>query len=117
MSTYRDLTVWQKAMELAESTYKLCSLIPETERFGLISQMQRAAVSIPSNIAEGHGRNSNNEFIRFLQIANGSKCELQTQILLCEKIGYLKREDTKQILLLSESIGKMIYSLCQSLNQ
>ncbi|MBQ6018845.1 MAG: four helix bundle protein [Clostridia bacterium] len=116
MSTYRDLNVWQKAMELAEYTYNLCSLLPEEERFGLISQMQRAAVSIPSNIAEGHGRNSDKEFIRFLMIANGSKCELQTQILLCEKIGYLKRENTKQVLVLTEKVGKMIYSLMNSLS-
>ena len=82
MSTFRDLTLWQKAMELAEAVYALCKQLPDVERFGLISQMQRAAVSIPSNIAEGHGRYSDNDFIRFLQIANGSKCELQTQILL-----------------------------------
>lgn len=102
-------------MDLAESTYLLCKKLPESEKFGISSQMQRAAVSIPSNIAEGHGRNSGNEFKRFLLIANGSKCELQTQILLCEKIGFLSREDTKSVLLMTESVGKMIHSLINTL--
>ena len=82
MSTYRDLNVWKESMELAKVIYELCKKLPEDERFGLSSQMQRAAVSVPSNIAEGHGRGSDSEFKRFLQIANGSRCELQTQLLL-----------------------------------
>ncbi len=115
-TSYRDLIVWQKSMDLATEVYRIMKLMPSSESIGLISQMQRAAVSIPSNIAEGFGRNNNKEFVRFLMIANGSKSELQTQLLLCEKIGYLTREQTRPALLLTEEIGKMLFSLSESLH-
>lgn len=84
--SHKDLIVWQKAMILAELTYFLTKKLPKSESFGLISQMQRAAVSIPSNIAEGWGRNSANELKRFLLIARGSAAELETQLLLAERL-------------------------------
>ena len=113
--SYSDLLVWQKSMDLATEIYKLCKLLPAEEQYSLCSQMQRAAVSIPSNIAEGFGRSGISEQKHFLSIANGSRTELQTQLLLCERIEYLSREQTKSALLLTEEIGKMMYSLSQSL--
>ncbi|MBO4836396.1 MAG: four helix bundle protein [Clostridia bacterium] len=113
--SYRDLVVWQKSMDLAAEVYELCKLLPVEEQYGLRSQMQRAAVSIPSNIAEGYGRNGKSEQKQFLFIANGSRTELQTQLLICERIGYLNREQSKAALLLTEETGKMLYMLIQSL--
>jgi len=80
---YQDLIVWQKAMELAEIVYVLARKLPKEELFALSDQMRRAAISIPSNIAEGHARNSTKEFIQFLSIAKGSTAEIETQLLLC----------------------------------
>ena len=80
--TVRDLQVWRLAMELAGQVYELCRSLPSSEQYGLVSQMQRSAVSIPSNIAEGYGRESKQDFQRFLYIARGSACELETQLLL-----------------------------------
>lgn len=84
---YRDLRVWQEAMRLAGSTYRATSDLPADERYGLVTQMRRAAVSIPSNIAEGNARHSDREFVRFLRYAYGSACELQTQATICTDIG------------------------------
>ena len=81
-SSYRDLVVWQKSMELTEEIYRLVKTLPREETYGLSDQMRRAVVAVPSNIAEGHGRNSEKEFIRFLCMAKGSVFELETQILL-----------------------------------
>ena len=111
MKTYRDLIVWQKAMALVKETYSLSALLPREERFGLVSQMQRAAVSIPSNIAEGYGRGSTNDYLRFLSIARGSKYELETQIEICIMQSYFTREDAQGACSLCDEIGKMITSL------
>ena len=86
MAGYRDLKVWRLAMELAEDAYKICAEFPKHEVYGLTSQLQRAAVSIPSNIAEGQARNSNKEFNHFLGIARGSLAELETQIMLAQRL-------------------------------
>ena len=112
---YRELVVWQKAMALVEEVYKLVKWLPKEELYALSDQMRRAAVSIPSNIAEGQARNSTKEFIQFLSIAQGSRAELQTQILLCERLNYLTREQTKPALVLTEEVGKMAYALKQKL--
>jgi len=82
IKTFRDLIAWQKAMDLARGVYRVTRAMPETERFGLTSQMRRCAVSVPSNIAEGFGRQSTDEYIRFLKIARGSLAELDTQLEL-----------------------------------
>ncbi len=113
---YRDLTVWQKAMDLVVEVYQLVKLLPREELYDLSSQMRRAAISIPSNIAEGQARKSTREFINFLSIAQGSKAELQTQLLICEKLNYLTRKQSRNALALPEEIGKMIYALTQTLN-
>jgi len=108
MSSYRDLLVWQKSFDLAKHVYKLCDKLPKTEMYGLISQAQRSAVSIPSNIAEGQQRNSVKEFKQFLAIARGSAAELSTQLLLIEEIYSIP---TSELVLKAEEIQKMLYSL------
>ena len=92
MSSYKELIVWQKSIQLVIDIYKLTKIFPKEETYGLSSQMQRAVVSIPSNIAEGNDRNSSKEFSQFLRIARGSLAELETQIIISEKIGYTNQE-------------------------
>ncbi len=108
---YQELAVWQKSMELAEHTYKLIHLFPIEEKFALCDQMRRAAVSIPSNIAEGHGRKSNKEFLQFLYIARGSTYELQTQVDLCLRLYNISQEKTAKVMDLVVQTSKMIRSL------
>ena len=112
---YRELIVWQKAMQLVKEIYVLTKKLPKEETYGLSSQMQRAAVSIPSNIAEGQARAGTKEFVQFLKIASGSKAELQTQLLICVDVGYLPDSDINTAMNLSEEIGKMLSSLLQKL--
>lgn len=111
MSDYKKLLVWQKAIELALEIYKPTKSLPDDEKFGLSSQMRRAAISIPSNIAEGQSRHSKKEFIHFLRIAQGSNSELETQLILCENLLYLSDNDTKSGFSLCTQIDKMINSL------
>ena len=108
-NSYRDLIVWQKAMELVKDTYLLTKIFPKEEFYGLTSQIRRCAISIPSNIAEGRGRNSDKEFVRFLQISLGSLYELQTQLELSLELGYVSNIDN--LLNLSIEIEKMINTL------
>jgi len=89
---FKELIVWQKAMDVARTTYQLCAGFPSNERMGLTSQMRRSAVSIPSNIAEGAGRGGNKEFAQFLRIANGSCYELHTQMILAADFGFISSE-------------------------
>ena len=112
---YRELIVWQRAMQLVKEIYSLTKKLPKEETYRLSNQMQRASVSIPSNIAEGQARNGTKEFIRFLGIAAGSKAELQTQLLICVDIGYLSDIDIATAMNLSEEVGKMLYKLQQKL--
>jgi len=114
-SSYKGLLVWQKAMELTAVIYKLVKKLPKEELYSLSDQMRRAAVSIPSNIAEGQDRNTKKEFIYFLTIARGSKAELETQLLICVKIGYLIEEEILEAMTLSTEIGKMLTSLINKL--
>ncbi len=115
MNNYENLKIWQKAMHLVEEVYTLVKSLPKEEKFGLTSQIKRCSVSIPSNIAEGAGRNSNKEFKYFLSIANGSTCELETQILLSARLKYTKEEQIKHILNLCNEVKKMNFSLQKSL--
>ena len=85
---FKDLDVWRVAMHVVALTYRATRALPEDERFGLTGQMRRAAVSMASNVAEGYGRGRRQEYARFLQIARGSACELETQVLVCERLGY-----------------------------
>jgi four helix bundle protein len=115
MAGYRDLKVWRLAMDLAEDVYKLCAEFPRQEVYGLTSQLQRAAVSIPSNIAEGQARNTSKEFGHFLGIARGSLAELETQIMLAQRLGYLTVDKTNLVLEKAEEIGKMLSGLQKSI--
>ena len=117
VESYRDLTVWQRAMELVELVYKLAAKLPREEKYGLISQLQRAAISIPSNIAEGHARESTKEYLRYLLIARGSMAELETQLLLCVRLGLLTGSDIAEASAVSDEVGKMIRGLQRSLNE
>ena len=113
--SYEDLIVWQKAMDLVVETYGLVKLLPKTEQYALSDQMRRAAVSIPSNIAEGQQRNSGKEFVRFLYVAKGSGAELKTQLLICQRLKYLDSAQIKYATELCTEIGKMLNSLIRKL--
>ena len=108
-NSYRDLIVWQKSMDLAKEIYLITKTFPKEELYGLTSQIRRCAISIPSNIAEGKGRNSDKEFVRFLQIALGSVYELQTQLELSLQLNYVNNIDN--LLSLSIEIEKMLNTL------
>ena len=115
MNRFKDLHVWQKSMRLASLIYEITEIIPEKEKFGLISQLRRNAVSIPSNIAEGAGRNSNKEYCYFLSISQGSTFELETQLLICVDLKYLKTEEIEKTINLITEIQNMLYSFQQKL--
>ncbi len=114
-SDYRQLKVWQKAMDLTVEIYDLVKHLPKEETYALSDQMRRAAVSIPSNIAEGQGRNSDKEFVNFLSIARGSLWELETQIELCERLHYIDQNLKAKNLALTTQISKMLNALSNSL--
>lgn len=115
INSYKDLIVWQKAMDLVELVYQVTSSFPKEERYGLTNQLRRAAVSIPSNIAEGHARSSTAEFQRFLSIARGSLAEVETQLLIARRLGYLSEEQPSPILSLQVEINKMTNRLMAKL--
>ena len=98
-------------MDLAETIYRLSEKLPDKERFALSDQIRRAAISIPSNIAEGYGRNYTKEYVHFLKMARGSKNELETQLLLCVRLGFLSETDIKQALEFCDEIGRMLNAL------
>lgn len=112
---YRDLIAWQKAMDLVTEVYDCTQAFPRTEGFGLISQMRRAAVSIPSNIAEGHARQSTGEFRQFLGHALGSLVEVETQILIGQRLGYVDSQWSNELLVRTTEIGKIVNGLLRSL--
>lgn len=113
--SYQELLVWQKAMDLTVAIYKATSNFPKEELFGLVSQMRRAAVSIASNIAEGEGRKSKNEFAHFIGISLGSKAELETQLILCNRINLIEETVAKPLLTDLDEIGKMLTTLRRTL--
>lgn len=115
MNKYEDLIIWRKAITLVERVYELSKSIPADEKFGLTSQIKRCSISIPSNIAEGAGRNSKKEFIHFLSIANGSTCELQTQLVLLKRLGLTPQIEIDELLKLSKEIQNMNYALQKKL--
>lgn len=110
MHNYKNLKVWQVAMELAEELYRVSAELPPDERFGLISQMRRSVVSIASNIAEGTGRNTDKDFARFLNLALGSAFELETQLLLSVRLGYLSQA-APEVLKKVNQVQKMLHNL------
>ncbi len=115
INSYKDLHVWQEAMALAESCYRVTREFPKDELFGLTSQIRRAASSIAANIAEGHGRESTGSFIQFLRIAQGSLKEVETHLILSSKIEIVTMRDVEPLIEKSEILGKMLRSLIRSL--
>ena len=115
LRSYRDLLVWQKAIELAVLIYRLSEGFPRAEVYGLTSQIRRAGVSVPSNIAEGYGRGSRKEYLQFLFVAQGSLKELETQTILSQRLDYATAAQADRILSESEVVGKMLGSLIRSL--
>lgn len=111
VKSYKDLKVWGEAVDLVTDVYRLTEEFPGRETFGLTSQVQRAAVSIASNIAEGHARNSDNEFHHFLGIALGSVAELETQLIIAGKLNYLVPDKLAPVLNQCDEVGKMLQGL------
>ncbi len=116
MKTYRDLIVWQKAMELVTKTYIHTKSFPNEERYGLTLQLRRSSVSLPSNMAEGYGRNSTLDYVRFLRIANGSLFELQTQLEIAHNLRFLPEESFSILFELTREIERMLSSLIKKIN-
>ena len=115
INSYRDLGVWQDAMTLAEACYRLTREFPRDELFGLTSQIRRAVGSVPANIAEGHGRENTGSFVQYLRISQGSLKELETHLLLAERVGILSGPDLQPVIAQRESLGKMLRALIRSL--
>jgi four helix bundle protein len=115
IKSYRDLIVWQKAMDLVEDVYKKTTGFPREELYGLTSQLRRAVVSVPSNIAEGQGRTSAKEFLHHLSIAYGSLCEVGTQILIAQRLGFLERHKFEVLDGQSSEVGRLINGLSNKL--
>jgi four helix bundle protein len=115
--SYRDLIAWQKSMDLVTEVYRCTQDFPRTEVYGLVSQLRRASVSVPSNIAEGHARLTTGEFRQFLGHALGSVMEIETQVLIAERLGYLDGTESKRLFVRTTEVGKIIRGLIQSLLQ
>ena len=108
LDDFKELIVWKRAMELAKAAYALARMLPKEENYALADQIRRSAVSVASNIAEGYGRTSAREYTRFLSMARGSGYELETQILLCVELGYIKDSETTKALSLGKEVSKML---------
>ncbi len=117
MHIVENLKIWQKSIKLSKKVYQIINELPSDEKFGLVSQIKRSAISIVSNIAEGAGRNSNNEFYHFLGIANGSSYELHTQLTLCHELKLIPKNKLKDVLEQCIKIQKMIYGFQKSLKK
>ena len=115
LKNYKELKVWQKSFKLCLEIYKMTKNFPNEEKYGLSSQMRRASVSIPSNIAEGYGRKTLPDYVRSLYIAYGSACEIETQILLSGDLYYLKRENQKLLLEKIKEVERILMALIKSL--
>ena len=113
---YKDLVVWQKGISLAKAIYRLTTKFPGEEKFGLVSQMRRAAISIPSNIAEGQARHTTGEFIQFISHAEGSTAELETQVILSIELGFAEVQSTKAVFILLDDIRRMLNGLRRKLS-
>ena len=115
ISSYRELHVWQQAMDLVEMCYRSTQTFPREELYGEVAQIRRAAASVPANIAEGNGRENRGEYIQFLRIAQGSLKELETHVLLSQRVGLVSREGAQPLLDRCEAVGKMLRALIRSL--
>jgi four helix bundle protein len=114
---YRDLIVWQRGMDIVADVYRVTAAFPDHERFGLTAQMRRPAVSIPSNIAEGHARASTKEFLRYVSVAQGSRVELETQLMIAQRLAYGGDAAMDELLQRLHELGRMLTSLRHSLRK
>ncbi len=112
---YRDLDTWKRAMDLVEEVYEATRMFPREELYSLTNQVRRAAVSVPSNIAEGQGRESDKEFLHHLAIAYGSLCEVETQVIIAERLKYLEPQHTAKLLSRTGEVGRLLNGLSRSL--
>jgi four helix bundle protein len=117
ISSYQQLDIWQKSMGLVTEIYQRSSIFPKAEMFGLTSQIRRAAISIPANIAEGWGRKLTKEFIQFLRIARGSLLELETHLIIAQNLGYIETQILDALLPRTKEINKMINAMISSLGK
>jgi four helix bundle protein len=115
INSYKDLRIWQQSMDLAVDSYRASAGFPKSELYGLISQINRSASSVPANIAEGHGRETTGSFIQFLRIAQGSLKELETHIILSTRLEMMDKEKAEQLLLKADEIGRMLRSMIRKL--
>lgn len=113
---YSELLVWQKSMDLVTEIYQVTQQFPQEERFGLIGQIRRASVSIPANVAEGHGRKATKAYMNHVSIANGSLMELETLIEIAVRLRYIDADSVRRLFAASDEIGKMLSGLHRSLN-
>ena len=117
MESYRELEVWKKAVSLVVEVYRVTKSFPREELYALTSQMQRASISIPANIAEGWGRGTKKEYIQFLKIARGSLLELETHLIISQKLNYITQRDLEVLLMKTQEVGKMLNGLINSLER
>jgi len=117
LSSFRGLRVWQEAMKLTMEIYRVTVNFPKHELYGLSSQIRRAAVSVPSNIAEGKGHRSDKEFVRFLLHARGSLLELQTQLIIAKELQYFRTEEGNHLLAMAEAVGRALSGLINSMSE
>ena len=117
IKSYRDLEVWQQSMDLVEECYRLSNQFPRGEEFGLRAQIRRSAVSVPSNIAEGNGRSTTGDYLRHLSIARGSLMEVETQVLIAGRLGYVEPASVDDVLKRADGIGRMLTSLARRLRE
>jgi four helix bundle protein len=117
IDSYRDLRVWQEAMQLAEACYRLTATFPREEAFGLTSQIRRASASIPANIAEGYGRNSRGAYAQFLRVAQGSLKELETHLILSERLTLADAQAAEPLVASCDALGRMLFSLIRMISE
>ena len=113
---YRDLIAWQRAIDVVQLVYEVSASCPKEELYGIVNQMRRSAISIPSNIAEGQGRKSDRDFQRHLAIAHGSICEMETQVMLAGRLGFLDQRQVERVLDGSAEVGRLINGLYNSIS-
>jgi four helix bundle protein len=117
IKSYRDLEVWKQSMDLVEQCYRLSERFPRSEEFGLRAQLRRSAVSVPSNVAEGHGRSTTGDYLRHVAIAHGSLMELETQVLIAGRLRYLDARSVDDVLGRTDGIGRMLTALARRLRE
>jgi len=117
ISSYRDLEVWQRGIDLVQLAYAFAEKLPKSECYGLTSQLQRASVSVPANIAEGHARKSSKEFLQFISISLGSLAEVETYFHIMERLSYIESSETKLALEKTDRLGKMLRGLQQTIKE